>query len=145
MYNSVYTLKNLDVLYSNIIVNEKNQYIKRGWSSAYSDEEKRLNKYRDHDTRMFPLRSFKVSTFLKINPSDLKDKEGRFYLSASDQTICPMVLELSCGRNEYIDEFFYLYNYGLGNNDMEIDGNLNWSIMNEVLQRKKRYTCPPNK
>jgi hypothetical protein len=26
------------------------------------------------------------------------------------------ILEMSCGRNFYIDEFFYLYNYGLGSN-----------------------------
>lgn len=90
---------------------------------------------------MFPLRSFKVSTFRKIRVEDLQDSEGHFFVSASDQTICPMVLELSCGKNEYLDEFFYLYNYGLGNNDMEIDKYLNMWIMNEVLQRRNRYTC----
>ena len=36
VFNSVYTKKNLDVLYSNIIVNEKNEHVKRGWSSGYT-------------------------------------------------------------------------------------------------------------
>jgi len=66
--------------------------VKRGWSSAYTEEEKKFNKYRDGDTRMFPLRSFKVSTFLKIRVSDLKDNEGNWFRSAYDQTICPQVL-----------------------------------------------------
>jgi hypothetical protein len=91
---------------------------------------------------MFPLRTFKVSTFLKIRVNDLKDNEGNWFRSAYDQTICPQVLELSCGKNEYIDEFFYLYNFGLGNNDIEIDPNLNYGIMNEIRNKRKRYICP---
>jgi hypothetical protein len=75
---------------------------------------------------MFPLRTFKASTFLKIPPSDLQYDSGDFFKSAYDQVICPQVLELSCGRNMYIDEFNYLYNLGLGNNDLEVDANLNY-------------------
>jgi hypothetical protein len=70
---------------------------------------------------MFPLRSFKVSTFLKIPVANLQDDQGNFFKSAYDQTICPQVLELSCGRNAYLREYHYFRNAGLGNNDMEVD------------------------
>lgn len=103
VFNSVYTKKNLDVLYSNLIVNEKNADLKRGFSSAYTEEEKKLMKYREGDTRMFPLRSFKVSTFLKIRVNDLKDDKGDWFRCAYDQCIMPQLLELSCGKNEYIE------------------------------------------
>ena len=104
VFNSLYTKKNLDVLYSNFIVNDKKQaYMKRGWSSGYTEEEKKLMKYREGETRMFPLRSFKASTFLKIRVADLKDNKGGWFRSAYDQCIMPQLLELSCGKNEYIE------------------------------------------
>jgi hypothetical protein len=37
VFNSVYTRKGLEVMYSNIIVNDKNKYVKQGWSSSYTD------------------------------------------------------------------------------------------------------------
>jgi hypothetical protein len=76
--------------------------------------------------------------------SDLKDNKGEWFRSAYDQAICPQLLELSCGKNRYIDEFFYLYNFGLGNNDIEIDPNLNYGIMNEIRHKRKKYECPKN-
>ena len=92
VFNSVYTLKGLEVMYSNIIISDKGKEIRKGWSSGYSALEKKYNKYRDSATRMFPLRTFNVSTFLKLRPSDLKDNDGNWFISAYDQTICPQVL-----------------------------------------------------
>lgn len=80
------------MLYSNIIINDKSKEIRKGWSSGYTDIEKQYSKYRDGPTRMFPLRTFNVSTFLKIRPSDLKDNDGLWFISAYDQTICPQLL-----------------------------------------------------
>lgn len=37
VFNSVYTLKGLEVMYSNIIINDKGKEIRKGWSSGYSD------------------------------------------------------------------------------------------------------------
>ena len=34
--------------------------------------------------------------------------------SAYDEVICLPILEMSCGRIEYVEEFFYLYNVGIG-------------------------------
>jgi hypothetical protein len=64
-------------------------------------------------------------------------------MSAYDQVICPQVLELSCGRNMFIDEYNYLYNTGLSSNDMEVRPNLNHHIAYVVKYRKK-LECPSN-
>ena len=37
VFNSVYTKKGLEVMYSNIIINDKGKEIRKGWSSGYSD------------------------------------------------------------------------------------------------------------
>lgn len=92
------------MVYSNLIVNTVNiGQVKAGWSSAYDENEKKKNVYRDSSTRMFPIRTYKVSTFLKIEEKNLKTDQGQWFMSASDQAICPQVLELSCGKNDYID------------------------------------------
>lgn len=100
VFNSVYTLQKLEVVYGNYIIhNRRDGYVSRGYSSPYSPEEKKYMKYRDESTRMFPLRTFKVATFRNIPLPDLQDDFGDFFTSAYDQTICPQLLELSCGRN----------------------------------------------
>lgn len=38
VFNSIYTKKGLDVLYSNLILNDGFRYIQKGWSSAYSED-----------------------------------------------------------------------------------------------------------
>ncbi len=74
VFNSVYTTRNLEVAYSNLIVNTVNtKQVKDGWSSDYSEEEKKRNTYRDGVTRMYPVRTYKVSTFLKIEEKNLKN------------------------------------------------------------------------
>lgn len=55
--------------------------------------------YRDGNMRMYPVRSFNVSTFLKIDPKNLKDDNGVWLKSAYDVVIMTQVLELSCGRH----------------------------------------------
>ena len=93
VFNSEYTTKQLEVAYSNIIVNHlKNKTAFKGWSEEYTPEERNFNKYRDNSTKMFPLRTFKVSTFLKIPKSDLQDDDGNWFMSAYDQVICPQLL-----------------------------------------------------
>jgi hypothetical protein len=53
------------------------------------------------------------------------------------------MLEMSCGRIIYLDEFFYLYNYGLGTNDRQVDFNLQKRIADEVKYKRKKYECIP--
>lgn len=48
---------------------------------------------------------------------------------------------MSCGRNVYIDEYFYLYNFGIGTNDLQVDGGLQKRIADFVKFKKQKYTC----
>jgi hypothetical protein len=142
VFNSVYKQHGLDVAYSNYIIsNRRDGFVRKGFSGPYSDEDKKQNKYRDHSTNMFPLRTFKVSTFMKVPVADLQDDNGEFFMSASDQVLCPQLLELSCGRNMYIDDFYYFNNKGLGSNDMEVDPNLNYAILTLNREKRKKHQC----
>jgi hypothetical protein len=73
-----------------------------GWSVAYSDSEKKNNMYREVDQKISHLRSFKASLFLKIAEADLKDERGEWLRSTYDEVICLPILEMSCGKIEYI-------------------------------------------
>jgi glycosyltransferase involved in cell wall biosynthesis len=144
VFNSMYSRRGLEVLYSNFInSNRRGRKVRLGWSSGYDPEEKKFSVYRESSTRMFPLRSFRVSTFLRIPLANLQDDAGEFFRSAYDQTICPQVLELSCGRNDYLREYHYFRNAGLGNNDMEVDPELNFRIVYTVRNKRKRLDCDP--
>ena len=74
--------------------------------------------------RIAHLRSFKVKLFLNIKEADLKEHNGEWFKSTYDEVICLPILEMSCGRNVYVDEYFYLYNFGIGTNDLQVDGGL---------------------
>jgi hypothetical protein len=41
----------------------------------------------------------------------------------------------------YIEEFFYLYNFGLGTNDLQVDQGLQKRIADEVKFKRKKYEC----
>jgi hypothetical protein len=48
VFNSMYKQHGLEVLYSNIIINNRrNRGVGRGWSNYYSPDEKKYNKYRE--------------------------------------------------------------------------------------------------
>lgn len=48
---------------------------------------------------------------------------------------------MSCGRIAFIEEYFYLYNFGIGTNDLMVDGKKQKDIANYVKNGKKKYTC----
>ena len=75
----------------------------------------------------------------------MKDKNGNWFTSTYDEVICLPILELTCGRNYYVEEFFYLYNFGIGTNDLQVDKELQKSIADEVKFKRKKYTCPDKK
>jgi phospholipid N-methyltransferase len=113
----------------------------RGWSQSYSDDDKKNNRYRDVIQKIAHLRSFKAKLFLKIKEADMKDAKGEWYTSTYDEVICLPMLEMSCGRIIYIEEFFYLYNFGLGTNDLQVDQGLQKRIADEVKYRRQKYEC----
>lgn len=55
--------------------------------------------------------------------------------------ICLPILEMSCGRIVYVEEFFYLYNFGIGTNDLQVDPGLQKSIADYVKYKKPKYQC----
>jgi hypothetical protein len=69
------------------------------------------------------LRSFKVSLYNQIKEEDLKDQFGSWFTSTYDEVILLPILEMACGRIAFVDEYFYLYNFGIGSNDLMVDGN----------------------
>ncbi len=73
----------------------------------------------------------------------MKDWNGEWYTSTYDEVICLPMLEMACGRTYYVEEFFYLYNYGLGSNDVDVDFGLQKRIADEVKYRRNKYECLP--
>ena len=51
------------------------------------------------------------------------------------------MLEMSCGRNYYIEEYFYVYNFGIGTNDYFVDGGLQKQVADYVKHNKTKYSC----
>lgn len=143
VFNHIYQKSKVDMVWSNHLqfYNHIRQ-VYRGWSYNYSDDEKRNNRYRDVPQKISHLRSFKAKLYRMIKEEDLKDKDGKWFTSTYDEVICLPILELTCGRNYYVEEFFYLYNFGIGTNDLQVDKNLQKSIADEVKFRRKKYTCP---
>jgi hypothetical protein len=76
---------------------------------------------------------------LKIKEEDMKDKNGEWFTSTYDEVICLPILEMSCGKIVYVEEFLYLYNFGIGTNDLQVDQGLQKSIADEVKYRRKKY------
>ena len=140
VFSHLYQKNNADVVYSNHLqFYTHTRQVYRGWSMSYSDDEKRSNRYRDVPQRIAHLRSFKASLFLKIKEEDMKDKNGEWFTSTYDEVICLPILEMSCGKIVYVDEFFYLYNFGIGTNDLQVDQGLQKSIADEVKYKRKKY------
>jgi hypothetical protein len=48
---------------------------------------------------------------------------------------------MACDKVEYVDEYFYLYNFGIGTNDLMVDGNLQKKIANYIKFKKSKYHC----
>jgi hypothetical protein len=141
VFNSIYQSKKVEVVYSNHLkVYWHQDDVYPGWSAAYTEEEKRDNAYRDVPQKIAHLRSFKASLYLKIKEADLKDKYGAWLQSTYDEVICLPILEMSCGRIAFVDEYFYLYNFGIGTNDLAVDGKKQKEIA-DYVKHKKKYSC----
>ena len=145
VFNHVYHKLNADMAWSNHIqFYQHTRKLMKGWSMNYSPEEKKNNKYRDVPQRIAHLRSFKIKLFRAIKDEDFKDDDGKWFTSTYDEVICLPMLELSCGRNHYIDEYFYMYNFGIGTNDLQVDGGLQKRIADKVKKERKKYQCIEN-
>lgn len=66
---------------------------------------------------------------------------GEWLLSTYDEVICLPMLEMSCGNIEFIKEYNYLYVYGTGFNDRQVDEHLQYNIAQYVKKQKPKYQC----
>jgi hypothetical protein len=93
VFNSVYTTRKQEVVYSNFMSFHGYNTVTCGISEPYTDYEKAKNLYREFQyTRMFPIRTFLNKNLLKIHVGDLQDDEGNWFKSASDHAICTPLL-----------------------------------------------------
>lgn len=93
VFNHVYRTSDMDFVYSTCL-----QYYRRdgtislGWSFAYSEEEKRGNKYREVAQKTAHLKSFKASLFKRIREEDFKDNDGNWFTTGADEAFCLPIL-----------------------------------------------------
>ena len=78
--------------------------------SEYSGEVQEKCLYRKDHWRASHLRTFRKKVWDKIDVSDLKDKNGKFYQVAYDQAIMLPILEMCRERVKYIDKILLVYN-----------------------------------
>ena len=144
IYNAVYQHKKPAIAYS--IALEywiMDDLVKDGWSMPYSQEEKANNLYRDVPQKISHLRSFRIDLYREIKEQDLKDEKGEWFTSTYDEVICLPMLEMSCGNIEFINEYLYLYGYGTGLNDRQVDEKLQYNIAQYVKLKMPKYQCNP--
>lgn len=55
-------------------------------------------------------------TFLLVNSSSFKSKDGRFFQLVTDNAVYFCALELSCKKVKFLQKINYWYDYNTGNN-----------------------------
>ncbi len=117
----------------------RSKIIKAGFTAEYTKEEKDKSAYRKNKLKISHLRSYRVDLYHYINEEDLK-KNNLFFPVTYDVAIFMPMLELSCGRNNRIDEAHYLYSYDTGTNDYSRKDN-SQGVYNEIIRAKQKYKC----
>jgi hypothetical protein len=74
-----------------------------GFTSEYSEDEKKSNLYRNVRMKFSHLRSYRNELIFQIDPKDLQDDDGAFFTITYDQALFFPLMELSCGRVYKID------------------------------------------
>ena len=57
------------------------------------------------------LKTFKYKLYKKINHNDLKDKDNKYFTSATDLALMYPMIEMSNGRFKCVNEILYVYNH----------------------------------
>lgn len=140
IFNAGYQTKKAGVLYSNFYWYEQGGNLMYGFTSEYTDAEKKNNMYRQSPQRFSHLRSYRTELFRKIAAKDFQDDQGKFFTSAYDMAMYFPLMELSCQRVSKIQGYHYLYNINTGLNDYQVDRNKQASIDGRVRGAKK-YNC----
>jgi hypothetical protein len=140
IFNAGYQRSRAGVLYSNFYWYEQAGNLMLGFTSEYTDAEKKGNSYRQSPQRFSHLRSYRTELFRRIEAKDFQDEQGKFFTIAYDMVMYFPLMELSCGRITKIAGYHYLYNINTGLNDYQVDRNKQTTVDNKVRNAKK-YTC----
>lgn len=120
--NVVYQTKKPGVAYTNHFYGKLHENdFDKGYSRTYSLGEIKNKLYRFIGQKFGHMRTFLVSLFLEIKEEHMRHRDGRWVDATYDETFILPMLEMACDSIEYIDEYVYLYNYGTGQNDGEIN------------------------
>lgn len=139
-FNAGYQKHKSGVLYSNFFWYDQGGNIMLGFTSEYTDSDKKNRNYRQAPQRFSHLRSYRAELFLKIKKEDFQDNESKFYTSAYDMVMYFPLMELSCGRVNKIEGFHYLYNINTGLNDYAVDRGKQ-SRIDQTVRKGAKYEC----
>tara|TARA_Y100000114_G_C11762636_1_gene330781 strand:- start:648 stop:3368 length:2721 start_codon:yes stop_codon:yes gene_type:complete len=95
------------------------------------------NSYRKHQWMTSALRTFKYKLWKKINVSDLKNDQGKFYEAAWDLAYMFPMLEMSGHKAKYVKEIVYVYNLH-DHNDHKVPEKRKKQLDYEVQIRNKK-------
>ena len=141
VFNAGYQQKKAGVLYSNFYWFEQGRRITYGFTSEYTENEKKDAKYRKAPQRFSHLRSYRTELFRQVPAKDFQDDQGKFFTIAYDMAIYFPVMELACGRVSKISGFHYLYNVNTGLNDYQVDRGKQVTVDNKVRRHGNVLAC----
>ncbi len=87
IFNAAHQKYRAGVIYSNFYWYDQRGRAQVGFTSEYTDEEKRNNAFREVNQKFSHLKSFKAELFLQIKEQDFKDSDGLYWTSAGDMAI----------------------------------------------------------
>jgi len=98
VFNWGYQTKKAGVLYTNFIWYLQGSTVMYGFTSEYSEHERKNNLFRAAPMKFSHLRSYRNEFVFQINPIDLQDDNGVFFTITYDIALFIPLMELSCGR-----------------------------------------------
>jgi glycosyltransferase involved in cell wall biosynthesis len=98
LINAIYQQEKVYTLYTTYI-NKSMKQLRLGYNQNYDLETVNSNSYRQDKSHAYShLRTMMSDTFLLVNSSSLRDKDGKFYEMITDNAVYFCALELSCKR-----------------------------------------------
>lgn len=113
---------------------------RRGFASVYPENE--FTNLRKSPFRVSHIRTFRAGLYQKIKEQDpnfncMKDVDGNFYRMTYDVAIMFPIMEMAgYEKTKFNDEILYIYNRSNPISDDRVNQQLQWSIHNEISNKK---------
>ena len=121
--------ENYDVVYGEFIMESNGG---KGWGGNFPSARYRITGILSH------FKTFKQYLFKNIKENDLKDKNGNFYKFTYDKAMMIPILEMAGKNNiKFIKNIMYVYNNLNVENVHKKNGNEQYKIMKEILNKKE--------